>query len=270
MKNNNIFLGFFVIVFAILLLIGKLNLSLLLPVFVVFLGLSIMPQKKKITRFVVVIFMISCLSLIIVDSLNEIRTETKFLPIEIIEDIANPNIFLSVEVGDVFVSGFESEKLIQGNSKTNFSEAGMLIKDNKVFLSFEGISWKENIINEIEVLINREKEVELNIDSALSAINIKEVNNKRIKMNSFLSDINLEIDRGADVDIDSFLSSIRLFIPNNIGIRIENNLLGSSSKLGNLIQVSENIFQTQDYEEMEEKIDIKLNGLFSSFNIIEK
>jgi len=270
MKNNNIFLGFFIIVFAILFLLGKINFSLVLPVFIVFLGLSIMPQGKKITRVSLVVLMVFCLSLIMIDLLKETRKEVKFLPIEIYEEIEKPNIFLSVENGDILISGFESEKLIQGSSKTNFSKSEFYTKDNNVFLSFFGSSFKEDNINQIEVLINKEREISLNLDSFLSAIKIKELNYKNINTSSFLSDISLEINKSADIESNCLLSSIRLIIPHNAGIRIENNLVASSTDFPNLLQVDKNIFQTQDYEEMEEKINLKIEGLLSSLTIIQK
>jgi len=270
MKNNNIFIGFFIIVFAILLLIGRINFSLILPVFLVFIGLSIMPQKQKATRIALIIFMVSCFSLIIIDVFNESKKEVRFLPIEIYEDIADPNIFLSVESGDILIAGFESEKLIQGNSKTNFSKSETVIKDDNVFLSFEGLPLRKGVINQIEVLINKEKEIDLNINSFLSAVKIKEVNYKNINASSFLSDVGLEIDRSADIELNCLLSSIRLIIPENVGIRIENNLVASSTDFVDLLQIGENIFQTQDYEEMEEQINLKIDGSFSSVTIIQK
>ena len=270
MKNSNIFIGFFIILFAILFLIGSINFSLLLPIFLVFIGLSIMPQKQKITRIALIVFMASCLSLVLIDLFNETKQGVKFLPIEIYEDIENPNIFLSVERGDILIAGFESEKLIQGNSKTNFSKSGTTIKGDNVFLSFEGSSWREDIVNQIEVLINKEKEIDLNMDSFLSAVKIKEVNHKNINTSSFLSDISLEIDRGVDIELNCLLSSIRLIIPSDIGIRIENNLAVSSADFVGLLQIDENIFQTQDYEEMEEKINLKIDGFLSSLTIIQK
>jgi len=270
MKSNNIFLGFFIIVFAILFLVGKINFSLLLPVFIVFIGLSIMPHGKKITRISLVVLMVFCLSLIMIDLFKEVKKEVKFLPIEIYEEIEKPNIFLSIENGDILISGFESEKLIQGNSKTNFSKSEVYTKDNNVFLSFDGPSFRKEDVNQIEVLINKQKEVNLNIDSFLSAVKIKEVNHKKINTSSFLSDISLEINEGVDIESNCFLSSIRLIIPHNAGIRIESNLVASSTDFDNLLQVDENIFQTQDYEEMEEKINLKIEGLFSSLTIIQK
>ncbi|MDK2949062.1 MAG: hypothetical protein PWQ56_227 [Patescibacteria group bacterium] len=270
MKSNNIFLGFFIIVFAILFLAGKINFSLLFPVFIIFLGLSIMPQGKKITRISLVVFMIFCLSLIMIDLFKEAETEVKFLPIEIYEEIEKPNIFLSVESGSILISGSESEKLIQGNSKTNFSKSEVYTKDNNVFLSFFGSSFREDNINQIEVLINKEKDINLNLDSFLSAVKIKELSPEKINTSSFLSDVNLEINKGTEIESNSFLSSIRLVIPHNVGIRVENNLVSSSTDFANLLQVDENIFQTQDYEEMEEKINLKIDGLFSSLTIIQK
>jgi len=270
MKNNNIFLGFFIIVFAILFLLGKINFSLILPVFIVFLGISIMPQGKKVTRISLVVLMVFCLSLIMIDLFKEASKEVKFLPIEIYEEIEKPNIFISVENGDILISGFESEKLIQGSSKTNFSKSELYIKDDNVFLSFLGSSFREDDVNQIEVLINKEKEVSLNLDSFLSAVKIKEINHKKINTSSFLSDISLEINEGVDIESNCLLSSIRLIIPHNVGIRIESNLVASSTDFANLLQVDENIFQTQDYEEMEEKINLKIDGLFSSLTIIQK
>lgn len=270
MKNNSIFLGFFIIVFAILFLIGKINFSLLFPVFIIFLGLSIMPQKEKITKVALIIFAMSCLGLMVVDLLNETKKEVSFLPIEIYNNIESPNIFFSVESGNILISGFESDKLIQGSSKTNFSKSGSIVKGNQVFLNFEGPSWREDAVNQIEVLINKEKEVDLNIDSFLSVVNVEEINHRSIKTTSFLSDIILEIDKSVNIETDSFLSAIRIFIPSNSGVRIENNLVASSINFNGLLQMNEKVFQTQDYEEREVKINLKTEGLFSSLTIIEK
>ena len=270
MKSNNIFLGFFIIVFAILFLIGKLNFSLLLPVFIIFLGLSIMPQDKKVTKICLVIFTILCLGLVITDLLKETEEEVKFLPIEVAEEIDKPNIFLYVESGDVSILGAQTEKLIQGGSKTNFSKSEVYTEGNNIVLNFEGSSFREDAINQIELFTNKEKDFNLNLSSFLSAVRTKEVDYEKVNTSSFLSDINLEINKGADIKSNCFLSSIRLVVPYNMGIRVENNLALSSTSFANLSQVGENVFQTPNYEEMEEKVNLEIDGLLSSLSIIQK
>ena len=272
MKNNNIFLGFFVIVFGVMMIIGKINLFFIFPVFLVFIGLSIMPKKSLFTLISTIILMVACFSLIVIDSFKVENKEVYSLPLEISETIENPIVNLLVESGELKLSSDNSDKFISGNVETNFSEYSLTKNENNIFLSFTGIGFwndSEKLTDKVDLFIN--DKVSFNLESFLSSIEINNIDFDKMKIyDTAFSDINLSVNNSSEIEIESFVSSIRINIPQQVGVKVIDNTKQSSLNLGNMIKVGDDEYQTLDYEEQEEKVFIQIDGAFSSLTIINK
>jgi len=272
MKNNTIFLGFFVIVFGVMMIIGNINLFFIFPIFLVFIGLSIMPKKSLFTLISTIILMVACFSLIVIDSFKVKDREVYSLPLEISETIENPVVNLLLESGEFKLSSNDSDKFILGHIETNFSEYKLTRNENNIFLSFTGLGfWNDNekLTNKVDLFIN--DKASLNLESFLSSIEINDIEFDKVKIhNTAFSDINFSVDNSSEINIDSFVSSIKISIPQQIGVKLIDNTKQSSLNLGNMIKVGDNEYQTLDYEEQEEKVFIQIDGAFSSLTIINK
>lgn len=270
MKNNYLFLGFFIIVFGIMLVLGKINFFFIFPIFLIFIGLSMISKKSLFSLLFTIFLMIACLSLVIIDSFKVEKKEIKFLPIEINNTIENVN--LLIEAGNIEISSNDSNSFISGHITTNFSEYIKNEYDNSIYLSFTGLSfWNndDNLVNKIDLYIN-DKTI-INLDSFLSSVKINNIELDEIRINNTsFSNIDISVKNSSEIEIESFVSSIIVNIPEEIGLKIIDNTKQSSLDLDNLIKVADNEYQTLDYEEIEEKVIIKISGAFSSLNINNK
>ena len=141
--------------------------------------------------------------------------------------------------------------------------------------SRQGGSWPlsfGNITNELDVILTQQTPLDLTIDAGAAKIeaSLENVRTKSIKVDAGASSAEVKLgdseDR-TDVEIDTGMSSFLLRIPEASGVRVDADGGLSSKDFGGLSELSKGVYESEGFDNADNKVYIKLDAGMSSFRI---
>lgn len=287
---NKVFFGFFAVVYGLAFIINctgliylNINLHLVWPLFIIFIGLSLFRKKDVISTSLGATVTAICMTLVLISFMSSVsvnRNSVSIFPLstEKAEGIEKANINITAGAGEVMIYGIDSGKLINGEVQTNLAEVKVDSQvDNNVQnvdVSMTGAKkWFGNDFkNEFFVGIDKNIPIKLNINSGASnnTINLAGVKAESVVVNTGASNVDLTIGEemdNTDVVIEAGASSINLNLPNTVGVKIFVESGMSSQDLPNFVSLEKNTYQSLNYESSSKKIIVNVKMGMTSLNV---
>lgn len=254
------------------------------PVLIIAAGLSLLDGRgflSKTSGFLIFLAVIAATSFIVFygfkNKTEPVLTETPFR-IEMAEKTNYSDITIKSGIGKVKISG-ASELLAEGNFRSNIErlKIGNDMSGERQKLSLEAESNNRmnslgNIRNDLEVKLNSALPTDIELDLGVSDSDLDlrnvEVNNLNIQIG--VSNLRLQLgDRAANakVNLKSGLSSIQVSLPENVGSKVFIKEGLSSKQINGLKLISDGVYQTENFDLAEKKIEMNFDTGLSSLEI---
>ncbi|MCL5407303.1 MAG: toast rack family protein [Patescibacteria group bacterium] len=173
----------------------------------------------------------------------------------------------------------DSDKLVSGRMQSNFLEPKIStstvndvvildISTDRFNSSFWGANWGTK--NTLDLALTNNIPIELNIDAGASSmdLNFSNVVISKLEIKAGASAIKLALGEKIEdktlVKIDAGASSVEIKTPNSVGVQINTNTGLSSKDFKDYTKISDNIYQSKDYQNTIKKIEIELKAGASS------
>lgn len=285
------FFGLFVVVFGLAFLVNNLglfalniNLGMIWPLFIVFIGLSLFSKRSvtstalgsTVTTICVALFLISLFSYVPAG-----YGEVSSFPLNVLKvsGVEKANISLDAGAGEIRMYGVDTGKLIEGELTTNLMAARVdsQTKNNIQSVSI-GIDGKKewfcdgNFKNDFVVGIDKNTPVVLDIKSGASNndIDLTDVKAESVSLHTGASNVDLKM--GDELDVASVVveagaSSINLNFPKTAGVKLFIESGMSSQELPGFISVDKNTYQSSNYDSSQKKINASVKMGMASLSV---
>lgn len=290
---NKVFLGLFAVIYGLAFLVNQLGLfalnidfGLIWPLFVVFVGLSLLRKRDVVSTSFGSTVATLCLAAVFISFMSPApisysQEANAVFPINITKEagVEKADITINAGAGDISIYGISSGSLVKGEVQTNLSEvkAESKVKDSvqSVTVGMSGMrKWfgKNNPTNQFYVGIDNETPLSLNINSGASNNNIdlSGIRAEYVSLSTGASNVNLtmgdKLDK-ATVAIEAGASSISLNLPKDVGAKIFIESGMSSQDLTGFVQADKNTYQSPNYGTAEKKIDVSVSMGMASLSV---
>lgn len=277
---NKAFLGIFAIIIGFMFLIDNLgiypvniNFANFFPLLIVFMGLSFFKKKNATSTFVGSMVTIVCATLFFcslalsgISFVNQVNLKPIFIAKDV--NMQRAEIELSAIAGEINIYGTDSKNLIEGNFVTDVAESeinqSIIGSTQKVDIGLYGESeWTKgnrSIKNKFNIGIDKNTPMNFVFNSGGSNnnINLSETKAENINISTVASNLSLKLgDKvNSDVSIETGGSSINLNLPDTVGVRMTVESGFSSQELPGFSLISDNTYQSLNYDSKEKKINI--------------
>ena len=297
-KNNDITLGIILIFIGGLFLLNTLDViryniwNLLFrywPVFLIIIGINILFKNTKlwwisplliivtiVVLFIPSNFMPSYIEDFKQDSRSQMRPSTELFESEhgYLDDYHYFDVFLSVDTGRIDIGSLSDGNYLYQLSYNYHQEKPNLdfdfnLESNRAQLNINHMQSFEidqvDVVNNSRLNLNKEAIHNINIESGIGRYNLdlKDLNIKELIINTGISEIYISYnDFSNNTTINSGASNIELDFPEKIGIQIETRNITNKQDFveEGFIEIEENIFQNEIFDEAENKIMINLSS----------
>lgn len=286
------FLGFFIALFGLVFLANSLHifalnidLGILWPIFIIFVGLLFFSRWDRVSVVVGVIVMAIAIILVYFSLFNPVvgssGVVTSDFPVAVNkgDNIEKANITVNAGAGELDVSGSQStDKLITGNLRTNIMElrTESEVSDGiqNVSLNLEGRKgwFNGNISNKLSLGLNKDIPTAFYLNSGASNNNIdlSEVEAEKVVIQTGASNISLKLGdkvQMSEVDVQAGASSINISLPKDVGATINVDSGLASKQLDGFTNIDKNTYQSSNYGSADKKIDITVKMGMASLNV---
>lgn len=291
---SKVFLGIFAFIYGLMFLIDNLdiypmniNVANLWPLLIVFIGLSFFEKKNVTSTIIGSIATIMCatlffsaFSLSYIDNYSS-SFENNITPITIKKNIdtERAEIELNVSGGEINVYGVDSKNLVEGKfidgeMRDSVSQSTSNLSQ-KVVIGLHGENkWTKgdnDLKDRFNLGINKETPLSfvLNSGGSLNNIDLSGVMAEDIRILVGASNLSLKLGGSVDSDviIEAGASSVDLNLPSNAGVKIILESGFSSQELPGFSLVGDNVYQSDNYDSKEKKINIDATIGMASLNI---
>jgi hypothetical protein len=301
MKHQNIFWGVILILIGTLVLFDRLGFFIfewamvrqLWPVLLILWGISILPTKGFIK--LILAFTVAGISVVIYQQrAPEMRTEwkrfdfkresqvrdrdqiTQYFSEPYDETITRAKLTLDAGAGafklkssDDNLVGFNKERSTMRYDfrvESYNEEATVKISQNS------NIHLGKNNRNDVEILLHSGPvwSTQFNIGAGSFDFDFSGLMVDEIKLDGGAASIEFKLGDLLDktmIDINTAASSITLYLPKNAGAILKSNAVISSRNIEGFERMSRGLYQTENYDEAVQKIDISMDAAVSSFTV---
>jgi len=284
---NKVFFGLFAVIYGLAFLINftgliyfNINLYLIWPLFIIFIGLSLFKKRDVISTSLGATVATICFALVIISFIPPVKINIdniSFIPVSVekVEGIEKANININAGEGEVKVYSIDIGKLVNGEMQTNFAKIDMnsqvenSVQTVDVNMSGKNLLNGEALSGQLHVGIDKNTLVRLNINSEASNndIDLSKVKAQSITITAGDSNINLTMGEGIDcVDsiIDAKGSSVNLNLPKTVGVKIYVEPGMSFQDLNGFTSLEENSYQSLNYESSKKRLVVNLKSGITS------
>lgn len=285
---GRLFWGLLIIVVGIIYFVQNsglvpLNFSLewwqLWPTLIIGLGLSLLSSRGIISTLTGMIITLLALGLVVfsfVFNQSAIPASSQNVSISRSDGASSGNIILKTGAGKLTIAG-NSNDLISGSLNSTFMEyqttSSVIDGVQNVEITGRGSGHVfGRQINNADLKLNNDVPVSMSIDSGAIDMNLdySDVKLDNLDINTGASTLNLTLGDKEDsshVIIDAGASSINIILPKAAGARVVITSGLSSKNFTDFNQVSNNTYESNNYNSVSKKIDITLSLGASSLNI---
>lgn len=273
--------GFFYFLKALGFVVFSFNIFSLWPLFIIFLGLSLLVKKNIISDIIGIITLLLVLFVIFLSvfSYQFNYSSSKNIPIniELEENITKGKINITTGIGRVNINGGEKEKFMLGGLNSNIMDINVSSKkeDNvqSVFISpLDRINFfKTESENNLYLKINESVPIDFDFQGGGTDLYFDFTNilAENINIDIGASNLNLKIGNkiSSNITINAGASSINLVLPKDTGAKLIVDSGLSSQTLRDLVAENNNTYKTINYDLSENKINIQISMGISNLNI---
>lgn len=291
------FFGFLILIFGLIFLASNLgilgfdwsfNWLQLWPLLVILAGLSLLSRgnwASNLIGVVVTLFVLAFVGLMLLPKIeyfeafglryNSSSQKEEATPKNIIfekgEGVSSLVLQVNTGAGKINVRG-GSEKLVAGTFKSNFLN---LITSSRVSGPIQLVGIRtQNYQHPMLSFVRRENQLDLNLnsqtptrlylDAGASEINLDltTVLAEYTEINTGASSLVLELGdkvKQSEIKVGAGASSIKLVLPKTLGVRIVTSSGLSSNELEDFTEIDERTFQSKNFEQAENKVEIYLD-----------
>jgi len=192
-------------------------------------------------------------------------------------DIEYASIEINGGVGEFIIAG-ETDKLYEAFPKGIFEnyDADTEVSDDKAFTTFDlnaDFNFNNgNVKNKLRLKLNPNPvwNFEFNLAAANSRFDLREFKVKRLDLSSGASkSIIKHGDRfeRTNVKIEMGAASVVLYVPRSFGCRVVSNSLLMVKKLPGFIKKSDGNYETDNFDEADEKVYVDIDGGVANFDV---
>lgn len=290
---NKVFFGLFAVIYGLAFLVNQtglfslnIDLGLIWPLFIIFIGLSLLRKRDVISTSLGSTAATLCVAAVFISFMSPVpasysQSANTVFPIDIMKEVGAEKVDITINAGagDISVYGISGESLVKGEVQTNLSEvkAESKVKDSvqSVTVGMSGMrKWfaKDNPTNRFYVGIDEETPLSLNVNSGASNNNIdlSGIRAEYVSLSTGASNVNLtmgdKLDK-ATVVVEAGASSINLNLPKGIGVKVFIESGMSSQDLTGFVQTDKNTYQSPNYEMSDKKIDVSVSMGMASLSV---
>lgn len=291
MNFGRFFLGFFIVLVGLVLLLNSLNIFVLninlwnlWPVLIIFVGLSFFNSKNMFSIILGVVVTVLSIIMLFLSFFNPYvaveKSQMLYFPVSIAKDsdVQTAVVKINASGTDFAVAGSDSGDLVSGGLRSNMASlktdsvsAGGV---QKVDLSLSGGKrWiNGGIKNNLDVGLNKSVPMEIVLNSGASTgnIDLSQVTAQKADIVSGASKTSIKLGEKADVadiSIAAGASSIDLILPWGAGVKVVTESDSVSKSLSGLTLVDKNTYQSSNYASALKKININIDMDISSLKI---
>lgn len=290
---NKVFFGLFAVIYGLAFLVNQtglfslnIDLGLIWPLFIIFIGLSLLRKRDVISTSLGSTAATLCVAAVFISFMSPVpasysQSANTVFPIDIMKEVGAEKVDITINAGagDISVYGISGGSLVKGEAQTNLSEvkAESKVKDSvqSVTVGMSGMrKWfaKDNPTNRFYVGIDEETPLSLKINSGASNNNIdlSGIMAEYVSLGTGASNVNLTMGNKLDkatVKIEAGASSINLNLPKGIGVKVFIESGMSSQDLTGFVQTDKNNYQSPNYETAEKKIDVSVSMGMASLSV---
>lgn len=290
---NKVFFGLFAVIYGLAFLVNQtglfflnIDLGLIWPLFIIFIGLSLLRKRDVISTSLGSTAATLCVAAVFISFMSPVpasynQSANTVFPIDIMKEAGAEKVEITINAGagDISVYGISGESLVKGEVQTNLSEvkAESKVKDSvqSVTVGMSGMrKWfsKDNPTNRFYVGIDEETPLSLNVNSGASNNNIdlSGIRAEYVSLSTGASNVNLtmgdKLDK-ATVVVEAGASSINLNLPKGVGAKVFIESGMSSQDLTGFVQTDKNTYQSPNYETSDKKIDVSVSMGMASLSV---
>lgn len=292
LRPDQVFWGLLLVIIGFMALAEKVgwldvnfaNIISLWPILIIIAGISILSTKNSLFKAIHWLVVISALVLVIWFGLYA----DKYMSVDLNTASDQSSRNQSIKKLDLTIKGGASQIKVYGSDipepskvrlESNITQLEKTESVNNetqtVAYSLEGntpIVFGGSITNKLFVEIARELETKLTIDAGASEIraDLSDVILAEALIKSGASDVEIKLgDRqnNALVTIDSGASNVVMLVPKSIGVKLSLDAGLSSREIADLTSKGDNIYESENYEQSEKRIEIKAKTGLSNFTL---
>lgn len=130
----------------------------------------------------------------------------------------------------------------------------------------------KSIKNKLEITINQNPiwDFEFNLGASETKLDLSDFKVKRLEVNTGASDTFIKLGSGydrTDINVDMGAAALKILIPENSGCEFYGSLVLSNRELDGFIKDSDKRYRTENFEDADNKIYIKVSGAVSEVKI---
>lgn len=292
---GRLFLGLFLIFIGLALLgetTGLYHIEIdfwsLWPVLIIALGLSLLSRQGWLSFFIAVVVIVLVLALIVLSfylgsnsfvKQRSGKVETELVSIPYLAGAKVATIKIKTGAGKLSIDG-GGVGLVSGHFDSNFLKLKVdsKLRDGvqEVSLETQG-NWRTFMRrprNDLDLSISSTLPVDLYLDAGAMKmeIDLTEVRARTVEIKSGASSLRLalgDLVENSEVRINSGASSIDISVPSSVGTRLEIEGGLISKDLSGFEKIEEGIYETENYQTADKKIDIFLDIGVSSLKVYQ-
>ncbi len=305
MKFRNVFWGLSLIIVGSLLVARNLgvidfdwfNIIRLWPLIFILWGLSVLPIRQTIKVGVLVILLGGATWFVLeypssgrfhdfefsidkdFDNSNSFLTKKQQnFTVPFADSIQNASLEMDAAAGKFILSDTSSDLLSFSQESSNNTHYQYLVRRSNSDVNINISEDDERIFHnndrkEVTIRLNPKPVWDINLDAGASSVNydLSKFKVRKLTLNGGAGSFKITLgDKYPDVkvNIDAGASAINIKVPENSGCDLELTAVLSGKHLSGFQKVSSGHYQTENYDEAENKIHLNVNAAVSSFRII--
>jgi len=253
------------------------------PILIIVTGLSILAVRGFIWRAVVLTLILMSLLLIgsvaggYVDFSSQTRNTSVIAGFDG-KEVKSASLHIKAGAGEISVNSNDQDSIVKSRLDSNIAELVQDVlhdgSDEKINLTMSTLrqGWIGGVHNNLDVMIGRKIPISfsMNFGAAKANIDLAEVRVTNVNLKSGASSTILTVGNKAktvDISIESGASSTVVRIPLNSGVKLNMDSGLISKELADLIETSSGVYQSSNYSDSKNIVNITAKLGVASFKI---
>ncbi len=253
------------------------------PILIIVTGLSILAVRGFIWRAVVLTLILMSLLLVgsvaggYVDFSSQTRNTSVIAGFDG-KEVKSASLHIKAGAGEISVNSNDQDSIVKSRLDSNIAELVQDVShdgsDEKINLTMSTLrqGWIGGVHNNLDVMIGRKIPISFSMDfgAAKANIDLAEVRVTNVNLKSGASSTILTVGKKAktvDISIESGASSTVVRIPLNSGVKLNMDSGLISKELADLIETSSGVYQSSNYSDSKNIVNITAKLGVASFKI---
>ncbi len=289
LKIGRLFWGGFLLLVGTLALLNNFdlmevrfgNLWRLWPLVIVAMGLSVLSLKGLMARLLAILFVLLALAGIFIMSVADAQSgenRVTTASVSVLDDINSYVVSFSGGAGLIDISSQSQDNLVEASLDSNFAELEYVTSQEGTLqlidLEAKGSErwWLGDWRSDFKLTLSESMPLNLRLDVGASDISadLSNLQVERLDVNAGASSMDITLGDLADrldFNLNVGASSIDIRVPESVGVRVSLSSSLSETRLPNLVEVSDGVYESSNYAEAAQKLNISGSSGVSSLKL---